>query len=139
MATQIPFSDPGVAGFQSSGDYAGVELLYGDTPQMVTQSYPVDDATAALPIYSVVGFDAQGEIVPALLGTTAAIGITASLIGAAAAGRKVSVYRAGHFNANALNWPASYDTLAKRLAAFNGAPAPTNILLDVNPNDPTFV
>lgn len=41
----------------------------------------------------------------------------------------IPVYRSGHFNVDALVWDASFDTLAKKLAAFEGAPSPTNILV----------
>ena len=41
----------------------------------------------------------------------------------------MTVYRSGHFNMDALVWPASYDTDAKKLAAFDGAPSPSQILV----------
>lgn len=39
------------------------------------------------------------------------------------------VYISGCLNPDALIWPASFDTDAKKAAAFDGAPTPTNILL----------
>lgn len=37
----------------------------------------------------------------------------------------VPVYREGHFNMDALTWDASYDTDAKKAAAFEGSVSPT--------------
>jgi hypothetical protein len=42
---------------------------------------------------------------------------------------KVEVTRMGCFNPDALTWDASYDTLAKKLYAFEGAPSPTAIII----------
>ena len=39
------------------------------------------------------------------------------------------VYRQGVVNPDALVWPASYDTDAKKFAAFDGAPTPTDIIV----------
>lgn len=137
MTKQIPHGDPGVASFDSDA-YSQVTLVMSDTPAMVTQPKAVASATATatLPIYSVVGFNGSGEIVPAVHGTTQAVGITASAITEGTA--KAQIIRQGHLNINAMDWPASYDTEAKKLAAFEGADTPTNIVADQNPNDPTF-
>ncbi|RWR13834.1 hypothetical protein [Paenirhodobacter populi] len=43
----------------------------------------------------------------------------------------VSVLRTGVLNEKAIAWQASYDTAAKRAAAFRGAPSPTNIMVKV--------
>lgn len=42
---------------------------------------------------------------------------------------KVEVTRWGCFNPDALVWDASFDTAAKKLYAFEGAPSPTSIIL----------
>lgn len=39
------------------------------------------------------------------------------------------IYRAGCFNPDLLNFGASFDTDAKKFAAFEGAPSPTNIII----------
>lgn len=44
----------------------------------------------------------------------------------------IQVYRGGHFNADALVWGASFDDDSKKLAAFDGAPTPTGIVVGVN-------
>ena len=137
MVKKIPHGDPGVASFASDA-YAQVTLFMSNTPAAVSTPIAVAaaTATATLPIYSVVGVNVTGEIVPAEHGVTNAIGFTASAITDGTA--KAAIFRAGHVNVNALDWPASFDTDAKKLTAFEGAPSPTNIVADQNPNDPTF-
>lgn len=49
--------------------------------------------------------------------------------GGAAGDVKVEVTRWGCFNPDALVWDSSYDTAAKKLYAFEGAPTPTSIIL----------
>ncbi|MER8478427.1 hypothetical protein [Mesorhizobium sp. M1163] len=59
----------------------------------------------------------------------APIGITTAPVVDTDAAQRVAIYRAGNFNPDALNWHASFDTDAKREAAFRGAPTPTNIVV----------
>ncbi|MFG1332028.1 hypothetical protein V5F41_12350 [Xanthobacter autotrophicus] len=54
--------------------------------------------------------------------------ITAIASGAGETGR-APIWRAGNFNPAALTWHASFDTDAKKAAAFRGSPAPTNIVI----------
>lgn len=138
----IPFGDPGVAAFQN--DESGqVELLAGDTPAWADESYVVEDGAADLPLYSVVGFSAAGEVIPALTGSVdpnddiQAVGFTAASFVNADGVKKVKVCRQAHVFVDALVWPASYDTDAKRLAAFEGAPSPTAIIASKHPYAPT--
>ncbi|BCM19245.1 hypothetical protein [Mesorhizobium sp. J8] len=58
-----------------------------------------------------------------------AIGVTTAPVVDTDAAQSVAIYRAGNFNPDALNWDASFNTDAKREAAFRGAPSPTNILI----------
>jgi hypothetical protein len=61
-----------------------------------------------------------------------AIGFTkyaANNAGGAAGAVRVEVTRWGCFNPDALVWDASYDTLTKKLYAFEGAPSPTSIII----------
>ncbi|WP_292329166.1 hypothetical protein, partial [Mesorhizobium sp.] len=58
-----------------------------------------------------------------------AIGVTTAPVLDTIAAQRVAIYRAGNFNPDALNWDASFDTDAKREAAFRGTPSPTNILI----------
>lgn len=54
--------------------------------------------------------------------------ITAISSGAGESGR-APVWRAGNFNPDALVWHGSFDTDAKKAAAFRGSPSPTNIIV----------
>lgn len=70
-----------------------------------------------------------------LTGGADAVGVQA--IGVAVVGivtdssnaKRIAIYRAGNFNPDALVYHASFDTLAKKCAAFRGAPTPTNIVV----------
>lgn len=116
-------NDYGVASIQSDA-FTSVELIAGDTPQVVTTTESVDSTilTAGMVALRVVGLDGQNEIVDAAYGSIQAIGILVSPIAAgSSAGTKALVYRAGCFNPAALSWPSSYDTDEKKRTAFNGA------------------
>lgn len=104
-------------------------LITGETPRQF-----VEDMTAALnqtiAAYTAVGLNAQGDIVPAVNGTTQAIGILVYPVVAGATNKPVArVLRAGCLNPAMIAWPASYDTDEKKLEAFRGAPTPTQIVV----------
>ncbi|RID91894.1 hypothetical protein D2N39_11710 [Gemmobacter lutimaris] len=112
-------------------------LIAGDTPHVVTvdRQFAASQTIAA---YTPVGEDASGNLVPALTGSVdpaddiQAIGITLAPITVGATpllGGPVLI--AASVALDMLNWPASFDTDAKKLAAFNGAPTPTNIVVRV--------
>lgn len=106
-----------------------VALITGHEPGVLTRDHLVD-ASQVIGTLMPVGL-ANGRLVPAVFGTTQAIGI--AVIGittdASTTYKGAPVYRAGCFNPDKLNWPASYDTDAKKFAAFDGAPTPTNIVI----------
>lgn len=111
MAT-IPYGDVHIADAQTD-TYSTIGLITGDTPPIVTMA---EVAGVDLQQWQVVGRDAAtGKIVPAVLGTTEAIGVT---VNAVKADKSVATYRAGCFNPKALAWGASYDTDAKKKTAF---------------------
>ncbi len=124
MATQIPYSNAGMADFATE-DFGSVELFSGDAP-IVTTAEIVAAATIAsadLPAFSVVGRNSSGELVMANASTIKPIGITCSPVLEGATARNVAVYRGGDFNPDALNWDASFNTDAlKRLAFEASAP-----------------
>lgn len=131
--TTSPYNSPtvGIAGQASESLVNGDKILVtGSVPALL----PVDVAVAAeqtITDYMVVGLDVSGNLVPAVHGTTQAIGIAVRAITTddSVTLKGIGVWRAGCFNPDALNWPASYDTDAKKLAAFEGAPSPTQIVL----------
>lgn len=115
---------------QSSETFTRVNpaLFVDATPYPSQQDYVVAFSTTILEL-QVVGFSG-GKLVPAQQGSIQAIGVAVLPATAGAADTPaIPVYRAGAFNADALVWHASYDTDAKKLAAFDGAPTPTNILV----------
>lgn len=105
-------------------------LLAGDTPLVVTVDLPMDlDQT--VPAYTPVAWNAGGTgLVPAEQGTPA-IGITLKDIEVEATGDEpgVPILIAACLNKDALNWDDSFTTDAQKFAAFNGADAPTNIVV----------
>lgn len=110
-------------------------LIVGDTPAVVTQDLQAA-ASQTLDVYTPVGFDASGNLVPAVIdtGTPAnsikAIGITLyKIVIPAGQNPGIPILRAGCLAKHMINWPASFDTDAKKFAAFAGAPTPTNIVV----------
>lgn len=85
-------------------------------------------ANQTLAAYTVVGKNAAGELVPAVLGTTPAIGILPVAVTSGAAPLPgVPTWRSGHFDSDQLVWDATYATTQQRVRAFEGAPTPTTI------------
>ena len=137
--TTIPFGDPGVAAFQTDGFDGPMELLAGDTPPWADESYVVANGEADMELYTVVGFDANGGVVLPVTGSVdpnddiKPVGFTAAKFVDADGVKKVKVCRQAHVFIDALIWPASFGTDALRMAAFEGAPSPTNILTKKHP------
>lgn len=116
--TRIPFQDVGMAGSQTE-DFTTVVLITGNHPTITTAETVADATVAAedLPAFSVVGRNASNQLVMAVEGSVAPIGITTNTVLAGTVGASVPVYRDGGFNPDALNWDASYNTdELKRLA-----------------------
>lgn len=140
MATTIIGSGaPGVPGFQSDDGFTGIELLMGDVP---ANGAPVDlpfAASTTLPLFAVVG--QVGNVATGALALATADGTTVKALGVLMvpvnSGVGVTgtarVHTSGHFNINKLQWGGTFDTEAKKLAAF--AVGTSNILLGKNPYD----
>lgn len=110
-------------------------LIVGETPAVVVQDLQAA-ANQTLEAFTPVGFDGSGNLVPALLDTVTpansikAIGITLfKIVIAVGQNPGIPVLRSGCLAKHILNWPASFDTDAKKFAAFAGAPTPTNIVV----------
>lgn len=129
MAT-IPnqYADPGRAAFEELDTYTQSFLLAGNHPELAPAlSYPADEAIP-LAQFSVVGLNGSGDLAMATQdGTVQAIGVLAQAWAGSAAST-APVWYSGAFNIDALVWDSSYDTDAKKLAAFAGAPTPTQIV-----------
>lgn len=124
--TTIPYSDPGKASFEELDDYTNGFLLSGSHPALATFPEKFSGA-ATLPQFLVVK-EVAGFIVPATDGTPAS-GVLMHAVASGTPAGSVPVAYSGCFNPAALVWDASYTTEAKKLAAFNGAPTPTQITL----------
>lgn len=128
--TNIPYGSQGFASFNESGEYTTQEVFCGDLPRPFTESYPVA-AETTLEQYSVVGLDGSGDLALATEdGTVQAIGVLLYAITTGVGETdNVPIWRAGCFDRNVLVFDTSYDTDAKKQAAFEGAPSPTQVVL----------
>jgi len=134
MATINPPDLTALAGIPSQGsdviNATPEGFITGDIPAVVTEDMTFA-ASQNIPARTPVGLDGSGDLIPAVLGTTPAIGMTVIAVVTPGSGAKKAapVYRSGTFNPALVNWPASYDTDEKKLEAFRGAPTPTTIIM----------
>ena len=129
--TTIPMGNPGQAGdtFES---FTQFDLLLSDTPVFFTTDMTLAESTS-IALYEVVGVDGSGNIVAANNTTVTAIGIAAGAITSGSGENPtIQVIRGGHFNGDKLVWDAAYSTDALKAAAFDGADAPTQIVIGFN-------
>lgn len=130
MTTTIRFGDEGMPAFET-GSYDNVELYSGKPSDEERGTGPLDAAFCAaadIPAFAVVGLGANGITFAKYDKSVQALGVTVSPIPmGSAAGSVISFFRDGCFNPAALTWDASFNTDAKKLAAFEGAPSPTHI------------
>lgn len=119
---------PGVPSTASFENEAVERLINGTEIQVAGEILTVAESQD-IAYKQPVAFDVSDNIVAATEGTPA-VGIAMYPVATDAGETKtVQVLRAGVLNPAALVWDASYDTAAKRQAAFRGAPAPTNIIV----------
>lgn len=105
-------------------------LIVGETPAVVTEDMTVAASQTITTPYVPVGFDGSGNLVPAVSGTTQAIGLLLRPITTPASPvQGQPVLRQGCLNMDMIAWPASYDTEEKKLEAFRGAPTPSSIVV----------
>lgn len=134
MATITPPDYTKTAGIPSQGGDTIVVtpegLVTGSEPGLRSEDMTVA-ASQTIAARTPLGVDGSGNIIPAVLGTTQAIGFCLIDIATTSSSTLTGypITRSGCFNPAMLNWPVSYDTMAKKLAAFRGAPTPTNIIM----------
>lgn len=110
------------------------EGLILNNPDVVTEDMTIA-ASQTIVQYTPVGFNASGDLVPALWASdnTAVkpVGITLFPITTPAGTplKGVPILIQGGLNVDMINWPVSFDTIEKKLEAFRGAPTPTNIVV----------
>lgn len=134
MATLTPPNEPWKAGFpgQSSDQVNPVAqgLIVGETPAVVMEDMTIAANQTIAAMYTPVGYDASGDLIPAEHGVTQAIGILMRPITTGAAPiQGIEVMRQACLNMDLIAWPASYDTDEKKLEAFRGAHTPTAIVV----------
>lgn len=132
MAIQVP-NLAHLAGFPGQWDDeinpVREGLIVGETPGVVTVDMTIA-ASQTIAEYTPVGFDGAGNLIPAVSGTTQAVGITLyPIVTPASPVQGIPVLIQGCLNKDMLNWGASYDTDEKKLEAFRGAPTPTSIVV----------
>ncbi len=114
MATTIPQGDYGIASVQTDA-YQDIELFAGDTPAVVTMSYTASSdlvteyAGATLPAWSPVHVTIAGAVETATFSTSKPANAITVFPIIPEEGGKISVYRAGMFNPEAINWVALSD------------------------------
>lgn len=127
---KIPLNAPGIAGFATESIGSTDDPRFGDTPAPTTTTVAVPASfTGAL--YEVVALGANG-IEKAVYAADYSAGgkrpygiLTAPVVTEVGQTTTVDVYRSGHWNMDALVWPASFDTEAKKKTAFEGSLSPT--------------
>lgn len=118
---------PGIPTVTNTSTVLSKRLINGDEIQVAYEN--LDAAPGQTIRYlSPVALDGSNQVIPAVAGAPA-IGIAMFEVSATAEAKTLSVLRAGVLNPDAIEWDASYDTLAEKVAAFRGAPAPTNIIV----------
>lgn len=120
----------GVAGKWSETIDAEPPLLVtGDAPAQASMPLPAA-AAQTFAARQVVGLNGSGKLIPAVRGTTQAIGYVVYAPSAATVlDQPIEVMRQGVFNPDALVFDASYGTDEQKRLAFEGAPSPTSIIL----------
>lgn len=127
--TTIPYGGEGVPSGVDTQEFSYQELLAGHIPEMLSVPGYQALGDVAIAAFTVVGVSG-GNLVPATQdGTVAAIGFTVAPVEASGNVQKLGLMRGGNFNVDALVFDASFTTDAQKLAAFEGAPTPTNIVL----------
>lgn len=124
---------PGIAAYASETWGNVREIRLQDNPAAAMKKVTITaGADLNLPVFSVVSLVGLATMAgdPSV---SNAIGITTAPI-VVANGQTVTldVIVAGYFDFNALNWGGTFNTDALKKAAFDGRPAPINIILDTN-------
>lgn len=124
----IPVGSPGAANYASETWGNIPEHLFSDTPPVaeVTMDFTASGAAVEISFLDVLAADGSAAAETGATAADKANFIAAATITIADGETKsVPVYVAGHFNMQALNWDSTYDTDAKKKAAFQGSLSPT--------------
>ena len=124
--TTIPHAEHGLAASYYD-EYSSVELLASDLPPVISNSAKAGDFGATgLAKWTPVRYDrATNTLAAAVWNADPALAVLPNAVtshnidAGSSAESAVIVYVSGNFNPAALAWPASFDTAAKRAAAFD--------------------
>ena len=125
--TKIPYGEPGVASFASESFGNNPEPFFGDTPVTTTNiTITASGADIDLGLYSVLNLagTALADYAATRDAGCANYILAEPIFIADGDSMTVPVYRTGYFDQDALTWDASYDTDAKKKAAFEGSVSP---------------
>lgn len=125
---KVPYGDPGVANFEKESWGNRQNWQYGDTPALTTKtvSFTASGADLTITFLDVLAVDGGAAAQAGATAADRANYIAATTITIPDGETKsVPVYVQGHFEMAALGWDASYDTDAKKEAAFQGSVSPT--------------
>lgn len=119
---------PGIPFTDSWDNKPAERLINGTEIQVASEVLPVA-ANQEIGYLQPVALDAEENLTIAVAGSPA-IGISMGQVTTGDTDEKtLTVLRAGVLNPAAIAFHESYDTAAKKAAAFRGAPAPTNIIV----------
>lgn len=126
--TTLTIGKPGVAEFKSEtfGNFA--DLRFGDAPVTMTNiTITASGADIELPLYAVINLagTALADYAAVRDAGCANYVLAEPILIADGESMTVPVIRTGHLNSDALTWDATYDTDAKKAAAFEGSVSPT--------------
>jgi len=125
---KVPYGEPGIANFEKESWGNKQNWQYGDTPALTTKTISVtaSGADVVIGFLDVLAVDGGAADQAGVAAADRANYIAATAITVVDGTTKdVPVYVQGHFEMNALTWDASYDTDAKKEAAFQGSVSPT--------------
>ncbi len=122
----IPLGKPGIASFESETYGNAAELLFGDTPAVVTDVATVTaGANIDFPLGQVVNIASNGTITKAVVASGTSNGnaiLAAPIVMANGQSMSVPIYKAGHFRQQALTFEGTFTTDALKKAAVPGLP-----------------
>lgn len=126
--TKVPHGKPGVAEFKSETYGNSGEPRFGDGDAQTTNiTITASGADIELGLYSVINLagTALADYAATRDAGCANYILAEPILIEDGDSMTVPVYRTGHWNMDALVWDASYDTDAKKAAAFEGSVSPT--------------
>jgi len=127
----VALGNPGVASFNSETWGNDPEFLISHTPPVAWTyiSVSASGSDVTITLFDVLAADGSAADQAGMTEAAQANFIAAmSVVVPDGSTKQVPVFTAGHFDQDALTWDASYDTDAKKKAAFQGSLSPTILI-----------